>query len=269
MIVTFHGADYSRISYAKGGMSYRKMFERVNLVTAPSRYAVKKVIGLGCPPNKIIKMPSGIDLELFQFKERQYRPSEPIRILTVARFIEKKGLPYALQAIYEISRRHHIHYEIVGRGDAVYRDELLGLTKKLNIEKIVTFSEPRTARELSLTYQRSHIFLMASHTATDGDEESQGMVLAEAQACGMPVVATRHNGFPESMVEGESGFLATEKSVSSLVEQLEKMIRSPDRWPAMGRRGRNFVEDSLDIKELARRLETQYLNLVHGLPCSQ
>jgi len=262
LIISFYGADYSSIRFAKSKAQYKNMFKNVDLVTAPSHYAVKKVINLGCPVNKIIRIPLGIDFSLYPFKERHYRANIPIRILTVTRFVEKKGLPYAMHAISEISKRYPVHFEIVGRGDPVYQHALQELARKLNIENIVAFSGPKTARELSLIYQQSHIFLMASHTASDGDEESQGVVLAEAQACGLPIVATRHNGFPESIIEGKSGFLAEEKNVSSLVEELEKLIRVSDKWPDMGRRGRQYVEDNFDINKIARKIESQYARLI-------
>ncbi len=100
--------------------------------------------------------------------------------------------------------------------------------------------------------------LDAGVTASNGNMEGQGVVLAEAQAHGMPVVATNHNAFPDSIVDGRSGFLVEERDVDALVEKLRRLVEHPDTWPQMGRCGREFVEKHFDSRILNKRLERIY-----------
>lgn len=90
------------------------------------------------------------------------------------------------------------------------------------------------------------------------DTEGQVLVLQEAQACGLPVLATDHNGFPEGMLPGLSGFLVPERDVDSMAEKLAYMIEHPHLWPGWGRAGRAHVEAHYDIRKLSLRLEQLY-----------
>ncbi|HEY6166406.1 MAG TPA: glycosyltransferase, partial [Verrucomicrobiae bacterium] len=86
----------------------------------------------------------------------------------------------------------------------------------------------------------------------------QGLALQEAQACGLPVVATQHGAFPEGIAPGESGFLVPERDVTALVERLGFLASHPETWPAMGRAGRKFVEGRYNVRDLNRQLVEIY-----------
>jgi len=107
-------------------------------------------------------------------------------------------------------------------------------------------------------------------TSVEGDQEGQGLVLQEAQACGLPVVATRHGAFAEGIINGKSGFLVPERDVEALVERLSFLIEHPEIWPAMGREGRAFVEAHYDIQQLNQQLVAIYTNAIkrsqEGIP---
>jgi len=90
------------------------------------------------------------------------------------------------------------------------------------------------------------------------------MVLQEAQAMGLPVVWTNHNGFPESILDRQSGFLVPERDVHALSTKLAELIRQPNLWREIGRKGRAYVEAEFDLGkrndalvELYRRVRTQ------------
>ena len=104
----------------------------------------------------------------------------------------------------------------------------------------------------------SHIFILSSVTAKSGDQEGQGVVLQEAQAMGLPVLSTLHDGIPEGVVDGKSGFLVPEGDIDALAEKLEYLIEHPERWLEMGQFGRKFVEENYDIKRLNQQLVEIY-----------
>jgi colanic acid/amylovoran biosynthesis glycosyltransferase len=99
-------------------------------------------------------------------------------------------------------------------------------------------------------------------TAEDGDVEGQGLALQEAQASGLPVVATDHDGFPESIAPDRSGFLVPERDVDALADRLLYLVRHPAVWPEMGQAGRKHVEDHYDAGSLNLRLVEIYEHLV-------
>lgn len=64
------------------------------------------------------------------------------------------------------------------------------------------------------------------------------------------MIATDHNGFPEGLLEGESGYLVPEKDIEGLAAKMTQLIHSSDRWAAMGRAGRHFIENKYDIEKI-------------------
>ena len=86
----------------------------------------------------------------------------------------------------------------------------------------------------------------------------------EAFTHGLPVVSTRHAGIPEVVQDGESGFLAPERNADALAQKLEYLIEGPELRFAMGRNGREFVEEHYNIEKLNNRLVELYQQLLDG-----
>jgi colanic acid/amylovoran biosynthesis glycosyltransferase len=149
-----------------------------------------------------------------------------------------------------------ISYDIIGEGPQ--RGQLMELTRSLGLERVVTFHGARDRRFVRQKMDDAHLFVLPSVTAEDGDSEGQGVVLLEAQASGLPVVATDHDGFPESIAPGRSGFLVPERDVEALSSRIVDLICRSDTWPEMGRAGRKHVEAHYEPARLSRQLVDLY-----------
>jgi colanic acid/amylovoran biosynthesis glycosyltransferase len=86
----------------------------------------------------------------------------------------------------------------------------------------------------------------------------------EALAQGLPVLSTLHSGIPEVVQDGESGFLVPERDVDALAEKLGYLMEHPERWPEMGRAGREHIERYYDIRKLNGQLVQLYQRLLDG-----
>lgn len=257
IVTTFHGYDVNSYPKIAGEDVYSDLFKGGDLFTANTSFTKQQIVRLGGHENKIVILPVGLRIERFTFSERKIQPRGTINILTVGRLVEKKGHEYAIRAIAKVVAKHeNILYTIAGDGDL--RSELESLALELRIKEYVNFLGVATQNEVIKLYEQSHIFVLPSITASNGDREGQGLVLQEAQATGLPVVSTYHNGIPEGVVDGKSGFLAPEKDVDALAEKIEHLIEHPERWPEMGQFGRKFVEENYDIKKLNRKLVKIY-----------
>ena len=85
--------------------------------------------------------------------------------------------------------------------------------------------------------------------------EQAGYVLLEAQAAGLPVVATRVGGVPEMVREGKSALLVAAGDVQETIAALQWLVDHPNLWPGMGREGRRHVEGQHDVHSLTIQLE--------------
>src|SRR5205823_1327520 len=96
----------------------------------------------------------------------------------------------------------------------------------------------------------------------DGDQEGQGLVLQEAQACGLPVIATRHGAFAEGIAPENHFWMCAERDVTALAAKLTELIAASRQWPVIGNAGRVFVEKRYDIRLLNQRLVELYRDTI-------
>jgi colanic acid/amylovoran biosynthesis glycosyltransferase len=95
------------------------------------------------------------------------------------------------------------------------------------------------------------IFLLPSITGADKTAEGQGLALQEAQAVGLPVIATLHNGFPENISDGLTGLLVPEKDPLALANAVLRLAKDAALRQSIGTNARSYVETSFDSKNLA------------------
>ncbi len=244
IITTFHGYDVNINIFTSGLKIYQQLFKKGNLYTANTTFTANKVIKLGCPANKLIKLPIGIDISKYNFQKKQLIPNQKIKIITVARLVEKKGIEYSIRSVVKVFKTYsHLEYIIIGDGDL--RESLESLTVEFGVTDKVKFLGAKTQNEIRQLYAESHIFVLSSVTASNGDQEGQGLVLQEAQAMGLPVLSTLHNGIPDGVLDGISGFLVPERDVDALAEKLSYLIEHPEIWPSMGLHRSGFCRRTL------------------------
>jgi len=259
-ITSFHGYDVSVYIRQNGTSVYEQLFSLGDRFTYNSQSTKDKLLSLGCPPHKMTKLPMGISLKAIPFKERTLSQGDTIRLLSVGRLVEMKGREYAIKAIAQLKGKYNIHYDIVG--DGPLREDLKKMVTDLGLDNIIQFRGWTDSDTLEMLYNQAHLFVHPSVTSSDGNQEGQGVVLVEAQAHGIPVIATRHGAFPDSLLDGQSGFLVPEKDVKALADKIEFLIANPQMWPQLGRTGRRFIEECFDAAMLNKKLEEIYADLL-------
>lgn len=262
-ITTFHGYDVNSLPHKAPPGYYKELFSHGDRFTSNTEYTRRRAVALGCDEKKITILPVGLDIGKFRYIPRDLKPGEPVRLLTIGRLVEKKGHEYALKAIRALKDKgHNIRYTIAGDGPE--KDRLEALSDSLGISKQVEFLYDVHEHEALELYSRSHIFVLPSVTSADQDREGQALVLQEAQASGMPVVSTLHNGIPEGVLDGVSAFLVPERDPARLAEKIEYLIRNPSTWAEMGFSGRRFVEKKYDIRRLNNQLVGIYEDMLRA-----
>ena len=260
IVTTFHGYDVTVAPGLHGYGMYRRLFQVGDRFTVNSRYLWRRLIALGCPEDRMTQLRMGVSSSEFQCTPRRRTPGEPLRLISIGRLAPMKGFEYAISAVAELVRAgHDVRYRIVGDGELKSRLEAqiaqLGLGERVTLLGALPHEAVR--RELA----SGHLFLLPSAYAPAGQVETQGVVVQEAQASGLPVLVSQIGGVAEGMIDGETGFAFQPESPAAIVQAVEKALSRERDWPEMGRRGRQLVEELFDSQRLADDLLQIYQSI--------
>jgi glycosyltransferase involved in cell wall biosynthesis len=198
------------------------------------------------PPHRVLG-PDGSD------------PARPVRLLGVARLVEKKGVDVLLEALARLPREITWRYEHIGGG--AQRRRLEARARSLGLEGCIGWLGPRTQEEVLAAYQRADLFVLPSRVAKDGDRDGLPNVLLEAGSQELAVVASEVAAVPELIEDGANGRFVPEGDAAALAHALEVLIRDPALRLRLGRAARATVlerfamEPGLD--RLAARLRAE------------
>jgi colanic acid/amylovoran biosynthesis glycosyltransferase len=268
-VVTFYGADVSLLpTQDKRWLSrYRELFDKADFFLCEGPHMAKELIKLGCPKEKVKVHHLGIEIENIPYKPRRWQDGEPLRVLLAASFREKKGIPYALQALSLV--QHIVPVEITIIGDA--GSDRSSKKEKRRILEIIANNGLQLNTRL-LGYQpystffdeayKHHVFISPSVTASDGDTEGGAPVsLIEMIATGLPVVSTSHCDIPEVVRYGIDNWLAEERDVPGLVSKMQWLIENTDKWENFLLEGRRHIAREFNALQQGKRLSKIYYDV--------
>jgi glycosyltransferase involved in cell wall biosynthesis len=197
-----------------------------------SQAIADRLRAVGCPPDRLHVVPSGVDAARF-------RPGapEPGRVLAVGRLTEKKA-PHLTIRAFAVAARTAPGARLDMVGDGPLRPLCDAEIAAHGLGDRVALHGSLPHAEVAALMRRAAVFAQHSLTAPNGDAEGLPGAVVEAMACGLPVVATRHSGIPEAVVEGETGLLVGEGDVEGMGAALGALLADPARAAAMGAAGR-------------------------------
>ena len=251
-VVTFHGLPPVGVKPISE-QARRRYTQFADAILLNTRFARRQYVSLGAPEEKIRILPQGLRLADFPFAQRLPEQNEPMEVLSVGRFHPDKGQEYTIKAVAllkERGRRTVLH--LVGNGPT--RPILESLASDLGVAESVHFYSKLSDSELRALYAQAHVFVLASVRSTDGfHEETQGVVLQEAQASGLIVVATATGGIPECIDDGVSGFLVKDRSAEAIADRLAAVDEDRGSWASWQKEGRRWVETRFAVDAIGRK----------------
>lgn len=253
LYTTFHGYDMLSYVRRKGENVYKHLFSSNNVLLPISEYWKKKLIEFGADPSKIYVHHMGIDIEKFKFKPVLINKGKQIKILSVARFVEKKGLIYGISAVSKLIKEgYNINYTIIGGGPL--EEEYRTYINSKGLSNYIELIGWRTQEEIVEIMENSHIMLLPSITSNDGDMEGIPVILMEAMAMGKIVVSTRHSGIPELIDDKINGFLVDEKDINGLSTIIKYIVNSRKDSIQLQLNARRTIEEKFNIEILNNNL---------------
>lgn len=197
----------------------------------------------GLAASKIVLLPNFIDLQPFVAIARDWdahrpapQPSAPLELLTVARLFPVKGLDLYLRALAQLPDLP-LRARIVGSGSETYRQQLLALVDELGLGDRVELSGAIDPEAIASAYATADLFVLPSR------HEPFGIVLIEAMAAGLPIVATEVDGIPQVVEAGVSALLVPPENVDRLAIALRALVTDPQRRLALARAGQRRAQN--------------------------
>jgi glycosyltransferase involved in cell wall biosynthesis len=269
LVVTCHGSDVTvrdEIRWPNPLLRryYRRRRRRLlrsgAAFIAVSRHIRRIMLDRGYPDDRTHVLHIGVDVD--RLRPDPEVPREPV-VLFVGRLVEKKGAEYLLRAMAAVERDVP-SARLVVLGGGPLRASLESLARGL-LQR-VSFLGPRSHDEALDLMRRATLLSVPTVTASDGDSDGCAMVFQEAHALGLPVVAFASGGTPEAVLDGETGWLATERDVTALARGLTDLLTDPVRWRRFSAAARAHACRHFDIRRQNARIEALYTRALDSGP---
>ena len=219
---------------------------------------VSRAERLGVPRQRISVIPMPIDRAVATAIELPLDPARPRdRLLFVGRLVERKGAVFAIRALAELTQRgRSARLVVVGEGPE--REALIALATSLGVGDRVELTGALSPSEVRTHYATGGIFVMPAVTDWKGEQEGFGMVIVEAMAYGLPVVASRSGGIPDIIRDGENGLLVPERDVAALADAIQRVIDDGALAGRLAASARDDVRHRFAPARIATAFDTVY-----------
>jgi colanic acid/amylovoran biosynthesis glycosyltransferase len=270
LIISFYGYDYERLPKSDRDWygRYRTMFEQAALFLAEGEAGRDKLIGMGCPPEKVAVARLGVDTESIAASGRS-KTAEELRLVQIASFVEKKGYETTVKAFITAARRcPDMSLTLVGKDQEGLRGRVEKLIDESGVSEKICIIDGIDFSGLHNYLSEFHVLIHPSRHAANGDcEGGAPIVLLDAQATGMPVISTMHCDIPSEVVHGKTGLLSDEDSVEALAGSIERFYRMDGaEYQAFCKAARGHVIENYDAKNCGARLREIYVQCAGSNP---
>lgn len=205
---------------------------------------------LGVLPEKIRIVPNSLDLDQYRLTIRREQRGGVV-VLTLARFVEKKGLIYLIHAFHQLSAKvQSVELWLIGFGpeERRLRQAAVGNTR-------IKFLGARSEAETRTAYAEADIFCLPCIRTSSGDADGVPTTVLEAMAFELPIVASNLLSMPCYVRDGHDGLLAPPGDVAALAAALERLCGDEKLRRKLGRSARKRVAELCDIKRNVKLIE--------------
>jgi len=238
LIVHFHGYDaYTKQTLKEYGAYYPALFKRAAALIAVSQEMKRHLIKMGAPPDKVHYNPCCADTTLFQ-------PSTPAQspptFVSVGRFVDKKGPHLTLLAFAQVVKQVP-EARLVMVGDGPLWESSRQLAEALDIAQAINLPGALPHKQVATMLAGARALVQHSLQTSYGDSEGTPVAISEAGATGLPVVATRHAGIQDVVLDGETGLLVDEGDVSGMAAAMVRLAQDPRLAGKIGQAARKRI----------------------------
>lgn len=166
----------------------------------------------------------------------------------MGRFVEKKAPDLTIRAFKSVNEVYP-DSTLVMVGDGPLLDMCKNLAASLGLHEKVIFKKGIPHQEILPLIKSSMAFVQHSVVATNGDSEGTPVAILEAQAAGMPVVATYHAGIPDVVINEVTGLLVQEKAIEEMASAMMRLLANSSLAVTMGENGRKRILENFTMEK--------------------
>ena len=255
---TGHAADLFRERCA-----LKDKITRAEFIVCISSFHRDFYIAEGADPDKLMINYCGIDTSQFSpisttDPDVEKSQGRPLRLLSAARLVEKKGFKYLISACKSLVEKG-VDFECVIAGDGPLLNQLEKQIVQHNLAGRVSLTGLPLLQEDIPNFMRSgDIYCLPCVWASDGDVDGLPQMLMEAMACGVPVISTRLVGIADLIEDGETGLLAEPNDADDLSEKIGRLIRDKSLRDRFSESGREKVKSEFDLSNCLEPLLNKF-----------
>ncbi len=241
----FHGKDVGVPAHEGRLFIYRPLFDQAEALLTVNAHFRTLLISAGAPAERLRIHHMGV-VPPAQISSVKIDPNG-LRLISVCRLVEKKGLTYAiaaLQAVAAVRPDICFQYDIVGNGPQL--ETLKEQAERAGLSDRIRFLGAIAHDEVKELLTQASVFVLPSVTGIDGDVEGIPVALMEAMAAGLITISTRHSGIPELIKDGISGFLAQEHDSTAIARHIAWIFDHPNEAAKLGLAGRRTVQQEFN-----------------------
>jgi colanic acid/amylovoran biosynthesis glycosyltransferase len=244
---TGHAADLFRER-----CSLKDKIKRAQFIVCISTFHRDFYIEEGADPSQLIISYCGIDTTMFSpcldsKSDSKNTNQGPIKLLSSARLVDKKGFKYLISACKKLEQQG-IDFNCTIAGDGPLLNELEYQIQQLHLGHRITLTgRPLLQEDIPGFMRDGDIYCLPCVWANDGDVDGLPQMLMEAMACGVPVISTKLVGIPDLIVDGETGLLAEPNNTNDLSDKLFQLIEDKPLRSRLAINGREQVERQFDL----------------------
>ncbi len=236
----------------------REKLEELDWLVTCTSYGHDHLAALATQPDKVSLVYHGLDFarlpepQISRSNRDGSDPSDPIRLLSVGRLVEKKGYDVLLRALARLPK--DLHWTLVHIGGGALRQTLQDQAQAAGLAPRISWLGAQAQEAVVTAYRQADIFVLASRVARDGDRDGLPNVLMEAQSQGLVCLSTQVAAVPELIEDGVNGILVPPDDDQSLAAALVNLIRDPALRHRLGQAGAHNVHQRFSHSQGIDRL---------------
>jgi glycosyltransferase involved in cell wall biosynthesis len=227
-------------------------YEAADFIAVPSAFAARTFVSRGVSASKLLVNAYGVDLKLFTpgaaIRQPATGPAQGLRVLHVGRVSAQKGVHYLVDAVARIPGAR---LTLVGALD-------IGIDETVRHKANISVVGAVPGHELPKWYLAADVFCLLSV------QDGFGLVIVQAMAMGLPVIATSNTGAAELIEDGVTGFIVPPRDPAATAARLQQLADAPALRHEMGARARARVSEAFDWAHYGARARAHYSRIVNS-----